>query len=166
MNFRVLRSLIVASMIEGVLALSACGDNTGPPAGPTPPPTAPSPAPAPRPAPTPNPTFPSIAIGDVVRFSFAVDDTPCVGGGGRCRSYNVTVPVDGTLQGVLTSVSGTDAFIATTEMYVVPGGDSWDIGPGSGISVTVAVKAGSTYEIRMYSARIPSEELELRTSLR
>jgi hypothetical protein len=107
MNFRVLRSLIVASMIEGVLALSACGDNTGPPVGP--PPTAPSPAPAPRPAPPPSPTFPSIAIGDVVRFSFAVDDTPCVGGGGRCRSYNVTVPADGTLQAVLTSVSGTDA---------------------------------------------------------
>ena len=37
---------------------------------------------------------------------------------------------------------------------------------GQGISVTVAVKAGSTYEVRMYSARIPSEELELRTSLR
>jgi hypothetical protein len=164
MNFRVLRSLIVASMIEGVLALSACGDNTGPPVGP--PPTAPSPAPAPRPAPPPSPTFPSIAIGDVVRFSFAVDDTPCVGGGGRCRSYNVTVPVDGTLQAVLMSVSGTDAFIATTEMYVVPGGDSWDVGPGPRISVTVAVKAGGIYEVRMYSARIPSEELELRTSLR
>jgi hypothetical protein len=107
-----------------------------------------------------------MAIGEVVRFSITVDDRSCVGGGGRCRSYNVTVPGDGTLQAVLTSVSGTDAFIATTEMYVVPGGDSWDIGPGSGISVTVAVKAGSTYEVRMYSARIPSEELELRTSLR
>ena len=67
---------------------------------------------------------------------------------------------------MLTSVSGTDAFIATTEMYVVPGGDSWDVGRGPRISVTVAVKTGSTYEVRMYSARIPSEELKLRTSLR
>jgi hypothetical protein len=149
-------------MIGGVLALSACGDDAGPPAGPTAPPTAPSPAPALL----PDPSFPSIVVGEVVRFSLTADDRSCVGGGGRCRSYNVTVPGDGTLQAVLTSVSGTDTFIATTEMYVVPGGDSWDIGPGSGISVTVAVKAGSTYEVRMYSARVPSEELELRTSLR
>jgi hypothetical protein len=162
MNIRGLRYQLVASMIGGVLTLPACGDTAGPPAGPTAPPTVPSPAPAPL----PDPAFPSIVVGEVVRFSFTVDDRPCVGGGGRCHSYNVTVPSDGTLQAVLTSVSGTDAFIATTEMYVVPGGDSWDLGPGPGISVTVAVRAGGTYEVRMYSARIPSEELELRTSLR
>jgi hypothetical protein len=162
MNIRGLRYHVVASMIGGVLTLSACGDDAGPPAGPTASPTAPSPAPAPL----PDPSFPSIVVGEVVRFSFTVDDRPCVGGGGRCRSYNVTVPVDGTLQAVLTSVSGRDLFIATTEMYVVPGGDSWDLGPEKGISVTVAVRAGGTYEVRMYSARIPSEELELRTSLR
>ena len=127
-----LRYHVVASMIGGMLALPACGDTAGPPSGPTAPPTAPSPAPAPL----PDPAFPSIVVGEVVRFSFTVDDRPCVGGGGRCHSYNISVPADGTLQAVLTSVSGTDAFIATTEMYVV------------------------------YSAKILSEVLELRTSVR
>jgi len=162
MNIRGLRYHVVASMIGGMLVLAACGDSAGPPVGPPAPPAAPSPTPAPL----PDPTFPSIVVGQVVRFSFTADDRACVGGGGRCRSYSVTVPVDGTLQAVLISASGTDAFIATTEMYVVPGGDSWDVGPGPRISVTVAVRAGSTYEVRMYSARVPSEELELRTSVR
>ena len=127
--------------------------------------TAPTAAPAPTPLPAPTP-FPSIAVGDVVRFEFTADDVACAGANGRCRSYNVTAPSDGRLEVVLGSVSGDAGFISSTEMYVVPGGDSWDVGPGARISVTVPVRAGGTYEIRMYSAKVPSVGLELRASLR
>ncbi len=110
--------------------------------------------------------FPSITVGDVVGFQFTVDDVACVSGGGRCRSYNVTAPSDGRLEVVLASVSGEGSFVFTTEMYVVPGGDFWDVGPGPRISVTIPARAGVTYEIRMYSATVPSVWLELRASLR
>jgi hypothetical protein len=110
-----------------------------------------TPSPVPNPAPTPGPvTFPSITIGDVVRFQFTADDVPCVGGGGRCRSYNITSPSDGWLEVVVTSVSGED---------------SWNVGPGPRISVTIPVRARGTYEIRMFSPNVPSVELELRASL-
>lgn len=128
-------------------------------------PTAPTVAPAPTPLPTPTP-FPSITVGDAVRFQFTADDAPCVGAGGRCRSYYITAPSDGRLEVAVASVSGQDSFISGLEMYVVPGGDSWDVGPGPRISVTLPVRAGFTYEIRMYSAIVPSVELVLRASLR
>jgi hypothetical protein len=145
-------------VLHVAVAAAACHD------GPTvlPAPTSPAPvAPAPRPVP-----FPSIALDQVVRFRFTADDVDCVGGGGRCRSYSVTVPSDGQLEVVLTSGSGDSQFVSFTEMYVVPGGDWWTTGPGPRISVTVPVRADGTYEIRMFSARVPSVELELRASLR
>jgi hypothetical protein len=101
----------------------------------------------------------------VVRFHFTADDVACAGAAGRCRSYNVTAPSDGRLEVVATSVSGESGFVSTLEMYVVPGADYWDVGPGPRISATVQVRAGGTYEIRMYSAQVPSVELELRASL-
>ena len=127
-------------------------------------PAGPSPAPSPAPTP-PSAAFPSIAVGEVVRFQITADDVACAGAGGRCRSYNVTAPSNGKLEVVATSVSGDSSFVSTLEMYVVPGGDYWDVGPGPRISVTVPAAAGGTYEIRMYSATVPSVELELRTSL-
>lgn len=135
-------------------------DRTGGPSVPTAPTVAPTPAPVPAPTP-----FPSITVGDIVRFQFTADDVPCVGGDGRCRSYNITAPSAGTLEVVLASVSGEDSFVSSTEMYVVPGGDFWDVGPGPRISVTVPVRAGGTYEIRMFSATVPSVGLELRARL-
>lgn len=69
------------------------------------------------------------------------------------------------METVLTSVSGDAAFTTTTEMYVVPGGDSWSVGPGARLRVAIPVTAGTTYEIRMFSAVVPSAELELRTTL-
>jgi hypothetical protein len=150
-----MRKLLPLGLYWALLAM-ACGSS------PSPLPTAPSPVPAPAPTPPPV-TFPSITVGEVVRFRFTADDL-CFSGGG-CRSYNVTTPSGGRLEAVVTSVSAEGTFISTTEMYVVPGGDSWDVGPGPRISVTIPVGAGRTYEIRMFSARVPSVELELRTSL-
>jgi hypothetical protein len=123
-------------------------------------PTASSPVPAPVPRPTPPPAaFPTITVGEVVRFRFTADDVQC--GSGRCRSYNVSPASNGRLEVVLTPVSAGDEL----EMYVVPGGDSWDVGPGPRISVTISARAGGTYEIRMYAAKVPNVELELRASL-
>jgi hypothetical protein len=127
-------------------------------------PAAPSPVLPVGPVPGPSADFPSITIGEVVRFQFTLDDVRC-SGEGRCRSYNVTAPTDGRLEVELTSVSGEGTFISTTEMYVVPGGDSWLVGPGPRISVAIRARAGGTYEIRMFSAKGPSVELELRASL-
>ena len=154
---------IVSVICSALSGLGCDGYRTGGPSLPTAPTVTVAPAPTPVPAPTP---FPSITVGDVVRFQFTADDVPCVGGGGRCRSYNVTAPSDGRLEVVLASVSGEDSFVSGTEMYVVPGGDSWDVGPGPRISVTVPARTGATYEIRMYSATVPSVGLELRASLR
>ena len=67
---------------------------------------------------------------------------------------------------MLTPVSPDSHFIGNTEMYLVPGADAWTVGPGSRISVNAVVGSGVTYEIRMFSGQIPSDELELRTSLR
>jgi hypothetical protein len=69
------------------------------------------------------------------------------------------------LRAEVKSVSGDPGFLSTLEMYVVPGGDSWDTGPGPRVSVTIQVTAGRTYEIRMYSALVPSVDLELLASL-
>jgi hypothetical protein len=119
---------------------------------------------APAPTPPSPPAFPPITVGEPVRFRFITDDREC--GSGRCRSYSLTAPSQGLLEVVLTSVSGDDSFVSKTEMYVVPGGDSWVEGPGPRISVTIPVVAGSTYEIRMFSFQDPSLELELRASIR
>ena len=127
-------------------------------------PTAPSVPPAVAPAPPPVP-FPSIVVGEVVRFQFTAEFSSCVKAGGACRSYNVNDPSDGQLTIVLTPVSGDDGFVSTTEMYVVPGADNWDVGPGARISATIPARAGATYEIRMFSSKVPSVELELRASL-
>ena len=153
-----MRYLFRVSVLCSALSGLGCdGYRTGPSS-----PIAPAATPTVAPAP---PQFPTISVGETVRFQFAADDPHCVGAGGRCRSYNVTAPSDGHLEVVLKSLSGDGSFVATTEMYVVPGGDWWDVGPGPRISVTVRVRAGFVYEIRMYSATVPSMELELRASL-
>jgi hypothetical protein len=100
-------------------------------------------------------------VGEVVRFQFTDDDVPC--GGGRCRSYLLTAPSDGELEVVVTNLAETSH--PTIDLYIVPGADDWVIGPGPRISAKATVGAGITYEIRMYSDIVPSEELELRTSL-
>jgi hypothetical protein len=52
------------------------------------------------------------------------------------------------------------------EMYLVPGADNWNIGPGPRISVTAKATKGTTYEIRMFSGTVPSVDLELLASLK
>ena len=112
-----------------------------------------------------SPNFPSISVGEVVRFQIASDDWACAGTSGRCRSYNITAPSDGLLSFAVTSTSDDTSFLGTLELYVVPGADEWEVGPGPQIGARVAVRAGSIYEIRMFSAVVPSLELELRTTL-
>lgn len=130
-------------------------------------PSGPIAAPAPAPAPAPPPvSFPSIKVGEVVRFQFTTNDLLCdPQGGGRCRSYEITAPSTGVMDVVVTSISGDASFVSTLEMYVVPGADDWMTGPGPRISASLGVVAGATYEIRMYSSLVPSAELELRATL-
>jgi hypothetical protein len=113
----------------------------------------------------PPPTLPVLKVGEKVLLRITNDDYVCTRDAGRCRSYSVTVPSDGRLEVALTSVAGQDSFVSTTDLYVVPGGDYWDTGPGPRLTVIIPVKANGTYEIRMYSAIVPSVELELRASL-
>ena len=135
------------------------------PSPPPPPPTQ-SPIPATPPPPPTRPPIPAIVLAEVVRFRITTDDYACTQGGGRCRSYNVTVPSNGEMAVVVTPVTPDDPLFETLEMYIVPGADDWRIGPGRQISATARVSAGGTYEIRMFMPRVPSLELELRTSLR
>jgi hypothetical protein len=157
-----MRNTFVVALTCSVVVGYGCDRGTGPsiPTLPSPTPSVASPPPR-----SPAPAFPSVAVGEVVRFQFTNDDTDCVGGGGRCRSYNVTAPSDGRLLAEVKSVSGDPSFLSTMEMYVVPGGDFWDTGPGPRISVTIQATAGRTYEVRMYSALVPSVDLELLASL-
>jgi hypothetical protein len=104
-------------------------------------------------------------VGEVVRFRFVADDWACSRDGGRCRSYLLTAPSDGELEVVVTSLEQS-VHHPHIDLYIVPGADEWIVGPGVSISAKARVTVGSTYEIRMYSSRVPSEELELRTSLR
>ena len=152
----------LATMMFVALTGLACDSGSGPDGSRSL--TAPSPAPMPPPPPPPVvPSFPSITIGEVVRFQFTADNRTCAG----CRSYNVTPPSDGRLEVAVSPVSGNAGFLGTFEMYLVPGADSWDVGPGVRISVTADVRAGGPYEIRMYyPVPLPSEELELRASLK
>jgi hypothetical protein len=136
------------------------------PTSPTPPALATPPALTTPPVIAPPLTFPVIAVGEEVRFRITTDDYSCTRAAGRCRSYSVTAPSDGRLEVTLTSVTGQDSFVATTDLYVVPGGDEWDTGPGPRLSVTIPAKGGTTYEIRMYSSTVPSVELQLRAALR
>ena len=163
-----MRTLDAVAVAVFTLAGVACTDGAGGLAQPTPPTAfAPNPAPAPNPVPAPNPapSFPSITVGEPVRFQFTQDDRPCVGASGRCKSYNVTAPANGQMEVVLRSVSGDAAFTVFTEMYVVPGADWWNVS-GSQLIATLPALAGSIYEIRMYSPVVPSVELELVASLR
>jgi hypothetical protein len=105
-------------------------------------------------------------LGEVVHFRITVDDYACTRGEGRCRSYNVTVPANGEMVVVITPMTPDDPSFEMLEMYVVPGADDWRVGPGREISATARVSAGGTYEIRMFMPKVPSLELELRTSLR
>jgi hypothetical protein len=105
-------------------------------------------------------------LGEVVRFRITADDYACTRGEGRCRSYNVTVPANGEMAVVITPITPDDLLFETLEMYIVPGADDWQTGPGRQISATARVTAGRTYEIRMFMPTVPSLELELRTSLR
>jgi len=114
-------------------------------------PTKPSPSTGMQtPVPTPAPTRPPanlvpIGIGDVVRFQFTLPDSTCVSSGGRCRSYLVTAPSAGTLEAVLTPESGDARLMASAEMYIVPGADFWDVGPGPQSSCVIpSPPAGST----------------------
>ena len=70
------------------------------------------------------------------------------------------------MEAVLAVISGNNAVVSDLELYVVPGADSWDRGPGIAISAAFAVRAGVKYEIRMASARVPSEELELSVTMK
>jgi hypothetical protein len=137
----------------GLLLVACAGESPTRPSVTSPPPSI---------VPAPSPTFPSIAVGEVVRFQFTGDDRAC-GTSGRCRSYLLTASSDGELEVVVASVQGTSH--PTIDLYIVPGADDWDTGPGPRVSQKTTVRAGFHYEIRMYSAIVPSEELELRTSL-
>ena len=133
---------------------------------PPPPPSTQPPIPAtPPPPPTP-PPIPAIMLGEVVRFRITTDDYACTREEGRCRSYNVTVPSSGEMVVVITPLTPDDPLFERLEMYIVPGADDWQIGPGLQISATARVSAGGTYEIRMFMPSLSSRELELRTSLR
>jgi hypothetical protein len=140
MRYRFLVSVICSAF--GGLACD--GRTTGGPSLPTAPTVSVAPAPTPVPAPAP---FPSITVGDVVRFQFTADDVPCVGGEGRCRSYNITAPSDGRWRSHRSP--GRD-FVSTTEM--AGRGRFWDVGPGPRISVPFR-KGGATCEIRMLQPR-------------
>ena len=132
------------------------------PTEPYPPPNLPPP---PSPIP-PQPAISEIMLGEVIRFRFTTDDWACNRDGGRCRSYNVTVPSTGEMVVVVTPITPDDPLFEYLEMYIVPGADDWQVGPGRQIGATARVTAGRTYEIRMFMPTLPSPELELRTSLR
>jgi hypothetical protein len=148
-----MRPVCLAAVILCSLAAAACGE-TGAFTQPSPP----------TPVPVPGP-FPSITVGEPVRFQFTRDDYACVGGNGRCKSFNVSPASGGQLDVVLRSISGDASFTRDTEMYVVPGADSWRVS-GAQLTATLTADAGATYEIRMYSPVVPSIELELLVSLR
>ena len=120
--------------------------------------------PPPPPPPPVRPPIAAIAFGEIVRFRFTTEDFQC--GAGRCLSYYVTPPSDGTMDVVIRPTTPNDVFFPGLELYIVPGADEWDVGAGPQISATASVKAGQRYEIRMSIPVAPSPEFELRTSLR
>ena len=159
-----MRYRLLAAVACWALLIAACADahrseRSSLPASPTPVTSSPPAAAQPL-------IFPVIAVGEEVRFRITTDDYPCTREAGRCRSYSVTAPSDGRLEVALTSATGQDSFVATTDLYVVPGGDSWETGPGPRLTVTIPARGGTTYEIRMYSSTVPSVELQLRAALR
>lgn len=152
-----MRNIPLVVLVAVVLAVTGCGE-AGSVTYPSRPILQPDPVP-------PRPSFPSINVGEPVRFQFTADDYPCVGGGGRCKSYDLTAPVSGQLDIVLRSVSGDPGFTRLTELYVVPGADDWLVS-GARLTASLQATGGTTYEIRMYSPVVPSVELELLASLR
>lgn len=161
---RILRVLLVACV---AMASTSCdfGRVVYLPTEPTEPYPPPNLPPPPPPLP-PSPPFPEIMLGEVIRFRFTTDDWACTRGEGRCRSYNVTAPSNGEMVVVITPITADDPSFELLEMYIVPGADDWQVGPGRQIGATARVTAGRTYEIRMFMPMVPSLELELRTSLR
>lgn len=121
-------------------------------------------SPPPPPPPQVRPPIAAIAFGEIIRFRFKAEDFLC--GAGRCLSYYVTAPSDGTMDVVIKPTTPNDPFFPGLELYIVPGADDWDVGAGPQISATASVKAGQQYEIRMSISAAPSPEFELRTSLR
>jgi hypothetical protein len=128
--------------------------------------TAPNPAPTPAPAPPPHSaTIPMVPVGEVVRFELSDEEWACAAAGNRCRSFNVVTPINGELVVAITSTTDDTSFLSLLEMYIVPGADYWDVGPGPQITAHAAVRAGATYEIRMFTYVAPHVELELRATV-
>jgi hypothetical protein len=160
-----MRHLPVSVLCVAVLA-SGCDSNSFP--------TAPSPV-TPRPAaPSLPPAIPradvatDIALGEVVRGRVADDDPLCEPAWPhRCRYYRLTAPTSGVLNVAMAwgpqvldpYPLDIDAVDEQRRMYFP------SVGPGNQRQLWIAVTAGSTYLIGIWSFVWPAEEFELRTSI-
>lgn len=115
-------------------------------------------------------TFSWIALGGAISGRITADDPLCAGASAHhCRYYRLTAPTDGLFEVVITSSAmGTDYLSAPLDLYVVDrSGKGWDpvFGPGPEMRVSLRVKAGSEYQITVWSSVVPGVAFELRASL-
>jgi hypothetical protein len=131
-------------------------------------PTAPAQTPAPAPPAPPIPfafaeRYTPITVGEVVSPLVTADDLPCVGFPEfRCLYFRLTPPSTGSVEAVVTTTRGVAAQLQDVSVADSDGVEWW--GPIGG-RVSVAVRAGTTYQITVWYAA-PGVEFELRTSMR
>ena len=107
----------------------------------------------------------SIAVGDVVRGHFEGSEPACSHwgyGSGACQRFAVTAPTTGTLELTLT------APVFDFDIDVVAAGEFALYDPfwAPTRRISVSVRAGSTYEIRLVATWCRIREFELTTSMR
>jgi len=158
----------VSLLCLAVLA-SGCDGVTSLPTAPgpvTPQPSAPSPSPSP--AVPRSQVAVDIALGDVVRSHVTDDDPLCdPSWPHRCRYYRLTPPTSGVLNVTIAwSPQVLDPYPLDVDVVDEQGRMYFpSVGPGHQRQMSMAVTAGSTYFIGIWSFVWPGEEFELRTAI-
>jgi len=146
----------VSCLLAALLLSMSCNGSQNPAAPRTPPgpPLAP---------PGASPNAIPIALGQTVNGVVTLSDPVCDAGSPTdlepCQRFAVAIPTSGVLKAQVTSAGPSGL-----TLRVGFGGLSWGV---TGLSGTVNVQAGSTYEISvsLHDARAPSQTFELTTSL-
>jgi hypothetical protein len=103
------------------------------------------------------------------------DDSRCIDNFAwayHCRYYRVVAPANGLLEIVLASdAMGSSYFAAPLDLYITnitdEPGKGWDpvFGPGPQLRVSARARVGASYQITVWSSKVPGVEFEMRSSV-
>ena len=114
-----------------------------------------------------------LAVGETIIGRITAEDARCVVDfGEHCRYYRVTSPATGLLEIVLKSDGMETSYVsAPLDLYITNVTDlpgfGWDpvFGPGPQMRVSALVKTGESYQVTVWSSKVPGVNFEIRASV-